>query len=39
MTGMRGYRGLFNGLGLDAERQGLQNLYHDLNVDSSEPLS
>ena len=38
MTGMRGYRGLFNGLGLDAERQGLQNLYHDLNVDSSEPL-
>ena len=38
MTGMRGYTGVFNGIGLDAEEKGLHNLYHDLGVDESEPL-
>lgn len=38
VTGMRGYRGMFNGLGLDAEETGIKNLYHDLRVDHDEML-
>lgn len=38
VAGVRGYRGLFSGLGFDAESQGFKNLYHDLGVAESEPL-
>lgn len=38
VTGMRGYRGMFNGLGLDAEETGIKNLYRDLRVDHGEQL-
>lgn len=38
LTGMKGLKGIFDGMGLDTEEKGIRNLYDDLGIDETEPL-